>query len=98
MRFSTTTNRDLKPTQIRSTVIATDSGLQRLDLPWGTKPHWSRTLLINAQAETAYIEPTFRDAFHSSRVVVPCSGWYEWAMVNGKKEKLLFQADDSLAL
>lgn len=98
IRFSATTNRDLKPTQIVSTVITTDNGLQQLNLPWGTKPHWSKTLLINAQAETAHIKPTFRDAFHSARVVVPCSGWYEWTMVNGKKEKLLFQADDSPVL
>ncbi|HGS4817814.1 TPA: hypothetical protein ACMDRM_001709 [Vibrio cholerae] len=29
---------------------------------------------MNAQTETAHIKPTFRDAFHSARVVVPCSG------------------------
>lgn len=33
IRFSATTNRDLKPTQIVSTVIATDNKLQQLDLP-----------------------------------------------------------------
>lgn len=34
IRFSATTNRDLKLTQIVSTVITTDNGLQQLNLPW----------------------------------------------------------------
>ncbi|ENO1788098.1 SOS response-associated peptidase family protein [Vibrio vulnificus] len=98
IRFSTKTNHDLKPTQTASTVIASNDELQQLDLPWGTKPSWSKKILINAQAETANIKPTFSDAFSSARVVVPCSGWYEWAVINGKKQKLLFQSNHTPVL
>lgn len=59
IRFSTKTNHDLKPTQTASTVIASNDELQQLDLQWGTKPSWSKRILINAQAERS--GPQFSD-------------------------------------
>ncbi|EIO2324624.1 SOS response-associated peptidase family protein [Vibrio vulnificus] len=53
---------------------------------------------MGSTSETANIKPTFSDAFSSARVVVPCSGWYEWAVINGKKQKLRFQSNHTPVL
>nr|WP_284676505.1 SOS response-associated peptidase family protein [Vibrio sinus] len=75
--FSAETNTDLRPTQNVSTVMCLNNALQQVDLQWGIKPDWAKRIIVNAQAETVATKPTFRQAFHISRVVVPCSGWYE---------------------
>ncbi len=46
-------------------------------------PHWAADAKIgnklsNAQAETAWQKPSFRDAFHIGRCIIPASGYYEW--------------------
>ncbi|CCN69274.1 conserved hypothetical protein [Vibrio nigripulchritudo SFn118] len=67
-------------------------GLQQFDLCWGIKPHWTKRVIINAQAETVASKLTFKQAFETSRVVVPCSGWYEWTLQNEGKQKYLFHS------
>ena len=47
------------------------------EMSWGWKPAWSKTLLINGQAETVMEKPTFRNYLHQ-RCLVPASGFYEW--------------------
>ncbi|WP_440878086.1 SOS response-associated peptidase [Vibrio natriegens] len=93
--FKTETNKDLRPTQIVSTVGAVHGELQQLDLPWGIQPDWANNLIINAKAETVAVKATFAHAFEFNRVVVPCSGWYEWQEENGKKVKYLFSPGES---
>ncbi|WP_394251640.1 SOS response-associated peptidase family protein [Vibrio profundi] len=43
-------------------------------------------MLINAQAETVSIKPTFKQSFSNNRVIVPCSVWYEWTNINEKSK------------
>ncbi len=62
-----------------------------MDLSWGIKPSWAKRIIINAQAETVSIKPTFTHSFEKHRVIVPCSGWYEWREEQGKKVKYLFR-------
>jgi putative SOS response-associated peptidase YedK len=50
---------------------------------WGLVPHWAADAKIgnklsNARAETAFQRPSFRDAFHIGRCIIPASGYYEW--------------------
>ncbi|HHY0507517.1 TPA: SOS response-associated peptidase family protein [Vibrio parahaemolyticus] len=90
IRFKTTTNRDLHPAQYVATVSIQHSELKQLDIPWGIKPDWAEHIIINARAETVSVKSTFASAFESSRVVVPCSGWYEWREEQGKKMKYFF--------
>ncbi|HDM8047798.1 TPA: SOS response-associated peptidase family protein [Vibrio fluvialis] len=90
INFKTTTNTDLRPTQEVSAVGVQNGELVQRDLPWGIKPEWAKRLIINAQAETVAVKPTFAAAFENHRVLVPCSGWYEWREEQGKKVKYLF--------
>ncbi|MCE7659399.1 SOS response-associated peptidase [Vibrio fluvialis] len=92
IKFSASTNKDLRPSEKVSTVIYEHGAFHQLDLQWGIKPDWSKKLIINAQSETAHIKPTFKLAFETSRVIIPCSGWYEWSEVAGDKRKFFFSA------
>jgi len=83
IQFQAADNRDLRPTQIVSTITSIDNRLQQLDTSWGIKPSWAKKLLINAQAESVAEKPTFRKAFADHRCVIPCSGWYEWSSRQG---------------
>ncbi|MCG9724504.1 SOS response-associated peptidase [Vibrio brasiliensis] len=94
VNFQTTTNHDLRPTQYVSTVGIHNNELVQLDLLWGIKPSWANRIIINAQAETVAVKPTFAQAFEFNRVIVPCSGWYEWREEQGKKVKYLFSSEN----
>ncbi len=98
IRFKAQTNTDLRPAQIVSTVGIQHGELKQLDLPWGIQPDWANQLIINAKAETVAVKATFANAFEFNRVIVPCSGWYEWREENGKKVKYLFSLNESEVL
>lgn len=58
--------------------------------PLGLIPPWSEdekegVKLINARAETVQEKPSFRNAFKTRRLLVPVSGFYEWAVIAGRK-------------
>ncbi len=95
IRFKARTNTDLRPTQIVSTVGIQHGELKQFDLPWGIQPDWANHLIINAKAETVAVKATFANAFEFNRVIVPCSGWYEWREEEGKKVKYLFSLAES---
>jgi len=93
--FNPATNTDLRPTQRVATVATNNKGMiQQLDASWGIKPTWSKALLINAQAETVAVKPTFKQSFSRRRCVVPISGWYEWSAKGGTKSKYGFTTHD----
>jgi putative SOS response-associated peptidase YedK len=92
-------NRDLRPTQQVDTLRAESQGFTQARLQWGIQPSWSKQLLINAQAENIATKMTFREAFRSRRCVIPCSGWYEWKVLEGgRKQKFHFHAPDESPL
>lgn len=69
---------------------AEDGGWEALERRWGLVPSWAKDeglapKLINARAETVAEKPSFRAAFKSRRVLVPVSGFYEWAVLAGRK-------------
>lgn len=69
-----------------------DGTREVLTARWGLVPHWVRDVasfkakLFNARAEGAAQKPSFRDAMRRSRCLVPASGFYEWAPVDGGKQ------------
>ena len=60
---------------------------------WGLIAPWQKNLAqaragqshaINARSESIHEKPTFRDAFRTSRCLIPATGYYEWATSLGK--------------
>lgn len=96
--FNVQTNANLSPSQSVSTLVHSNSIYHQVDALWGIKPSWSKKLIINAQAETVAIKPTFRHSFQSQRCLVPCNGWFEWRTEEGKKVKYLFEHTDKVPL
>jgi putative SOS response-associated peptidase YedK len=55
---------------------------------WGLIAPWQKNFsearagqshAINARSESIHEKPTFRDAFRTSRCLIPATGYYEWA-------------------
>jgi putative SOS response-associated peptidase YedK len=66
---------------------------------WGFIPVWAREVQnipqpINAKIETAAVQPMFRRAFQSNRVLVPADCFYEWKAVAGQKLPYLIRMQD----
>jgi len=60
---------------------------------WGMIAPWHKNLAqarasqshaINARSESIHEKPTFRNAFRTSRCLIPATGYYEWATSLGK--------------
>jgi putative SOS response-associated peptidase YedK len=60
---------------------------------WGLINRWAKdnkraAQAINAKAETLEERPTFREAFHQRRCVVPADGFYEWTGPKAQRQPL----------
>jgi putative SOS response-associated peptidase YedK len=60
---------------------------------WGLIAPWQKNFTdaragqshaINARSESIHEKPTFRDAFRTTRCLIPVTGYYEWATSLGK--------------
>jgi putative SOS response-associated peptidase YedK len=60
---------------------------------WGLIAPWQKNFAdaragqshaINARSESIHEKPTFRDAFRTSRCLIPVTGYYEWATSLGR--------------
>jgi putative SOS response-associated peptidase YedK len=72
--------------------------------PWLTdmqEARASQSRAINARSESIHEKPTFRNAFRSTRCLIPASGYYEWSTALGKyppKQPFYISARDGLHL
>lgn len=85
-------NWNIAPTNEIYIVKASDT--RTLDTAsWGMIAPWQKSLsearagqshAINARSESIHEKPTFRDAFRTSRCLIPATGYFEWATSLGK--------------
>jgi putative SOS response-associated peptidase YedK len=74
-------------------VVAESHGTRVLDLVrWGLVPSWAKALsvgdrMINARADRLLTSNAFKRAFERRRCIVPADGFYEWQVVEGRKQK-----------
>ncbi len=70
-----------------------DAGVVSLDpLRWGLIPHWCQDPAggrkpINAKCETVDRLPTFKEAYHRRRCILPVDGFFEWKATKGQRAK-----------
>ncbi|WP_261836234.1 SOS response-associated peptidase [Vibrio ishigakensis] len=88
--FRSQANHDFRPTQ-STRLISADLNVH--DSNWGIHPNWSDKIIINARSETLLSKPLFANHF-KRRVLVPCSGWYEWCNTPSGKQKTLFSPNN----
>jgi putative SOS response-associated peptidase YedK len=68
--------------------------------PWQknfTEARNSQSHAINARSESIHEKPTFRQAFRTTRCLIPATGYYEWATSLGKyppKQPFYISAED----
>lgn len=90
---------NLAPAQSAVTLHQVDGAWEPHIRKWGLVPFWAKDLgigtkLINARAETVSEKPSFRAAFKKSRVLIPISGFYEWAVIAGRKHPFFIHPAD----
>jgi len=71
---------DIRPTTDILAIHDGGAGFMR----WGFERNWSKGPLINAKAEGVAEKPTFKDGFQNRRCLIPASGFYEWATIEGR--------------
>jgi putative SOS response-associated peptidase YedK len=91
------------PTDPVDVVIRGDAGLLVVPMRWQLIPSWWKKPLkdlpatFNARAETVAEKPMFRDAFRSTRCLIPASGYYEWQTTpDGKQPYYITPPDGSV--
>lgn len=58
---------------------------------WGIQPSWSKMFLINAQASKLATSKVWKDAYLTSRCIVPASFFYEWKRLGDSKQPYLIK-------
>jgi putative SOS response-associated peptidase YedK len=79
-------------------VIRENDGKRHLgSMRWGLVPHWAkntRSIQINARAETVATTGAFRDSFARKRCLIPADGFYEWeSPAEGRTPHWVYRAD-----
>jgi putative SOS response-associated peptidase YedK len=72
-------------------------------LRWGLVPSWAKEAkvgarFINARRETVAEKPAFRAAYARRRCLLPADGYYEWQVVDGRKQPWFLSARDGSPL
>ena len=88
---------NIAPTDPVYVVDERDSVRQLDSMRWGLVPHWARdtkSIHINARAETVATTAAFRDSFAKKRCLIPADGFYEWeSSEKGRTPHWVYRAD-----
>lgn len=91
---------NIAPSQPVTAIVDGGQGERRIgSLRWGLIPRWAKDATIaqhtiNARAETVAERPSFRTALRRRRCLIPADGFYEWRVVDGRKQPVRFVAAD----
>lgn len=92
---------NIAPTQPVLAVRLSAAGQQRefALFRWGLVPSWAKDVkmgarMINARSESVAEKPAFRAAFKRRRCLIPASGFFEWQVVNGRKQPMFIHPQD----
>jgi putative SOS response-associated peptidase YedK len=82
---------NVAPTDPVRAVLQRDDRRLLKVLRWGLVPSWAKDAkgaarLINARRETVASKPAFRAAYARRRCLLPADGYYEWQVVDGRKQ------------
>jgi putative SOS response-associated peptidase YedK len=66
---------------------------------WGLVPSWAndrktQSKMFNARLESVATTNAFRRAYAKRRCLVPADGWYEWQVVDGRKQPIYMTPED----
>jgi putative SOS response-associated peptidase YedK len=66
---------------------------------WGLIPSWSKDRktqgkMFNARVEGVATTNAFRRAYAKRRCLVPADGWYEWQVIDGRKQPIYMTPED----
>ena len=91
-------NTNISPGQRIATIISGKKGITLTPMKWGFIPVWATDerigyKMINARAETVADKPSFKNAFKTSRCLIPATGFYEWETRGKEKTPHLFQPE-----
>jgi putative SOS response-associated peptidase YedK len=81
---------NIAPSQPVPIIRIGNAGREMVMARWGLTPHWSkeaktRYSTINARIETVADKPAYRTPFKHRRCLIPADGFYEWAIISGRK-------------
>lgn len=89
------------PTQELPVILELENGERELRIMrWGLIPRWSKAgdtkapAPFNARAESLLEKPMFRSLVGRARCLVPANGYYEWKLIDGKKQPYLISVKD----
>jgi putative SOS response-associated peptidase YedK len=89
---------NIAPTQ-NAPIIRQEAGELNASLVrWGFRTQHSSAPIINARAETIHEKTLFRLSLQDRRCLIPASGWYEWRVIDGKKQPYYLSADEQSEL
>ncbi|WP_422486194.1 SOS response-associated peptidase [Gudongella sp. DL1XJH-153] len=87
-------SKEIFPTNTQA-IVVDGNGREIKAAVWGFAPHFAKRPLINARGETVHQKPTFRQAFHTGRCIVPATSFFEWEKVDDKKIKRRISVEDA---
>ena len=97
-------NFNAAPTEVITVLRLDEAGDPELvPMRWWLTPYWtkapsSKYSMFNAKSETAHKSPAFREPFKRRHCVVPVSGFYEWARLQGQKLPYYIKPHDTHGL
>ncbi len=82
---------NIAPTQTVDFITWDDDGNHKLrEGRWWLVPWWAKEMpkaaMFNARIETVETSGAFKDAFRTTRCLIPADGYYEWQNSSGRKQ------------